>query len=322
MPSSFAAQQQGSCNPHQNPVRSHKGGYLRCPFNISSSYAELAERRVREDLTRGRSSGRSGAAVADKDGVMAFSSTGPQLDSDGIDGDFAGRPWSRAGVGANRLSGKEKRTQQEQAELIYGRGTLAGDDGVVAATGAVSVTSDLSRENMFAVDVRDRAALQKVVPRAVREKVKRRKLEDFKKERLSPGNHHRHGCAPLHTDRAADEEAGEEDGVESRSEDHMAVPPPECTRFSLPAAGPSRNGVPPFPHSAGSKDHSSGGSSSANARAERLPGSGPSDASAQRPPLREPTPAPASAKPNCPKNRMQMLDGLRASALMGKKGRR
>ncbi|CAG9578330.1 conserved hypothetical protein [Leishmania major strain Friedlin] len=318
MPSSFAAQQQGSCNPHQNPVRSHKGGYLRCPFNISSSYAELAERRVHEDLACGRSR----AAVADKDGVKAFPSTGPQVDSDGIDGDFAGRPWSRAGVGANRLSGKEKRTQQEQAEHIYGRGTLAEDDGAVAATGAVSVTSDLLQENMFAVDVRERAALQKVVPRAVREQVKRRKLEDVKKERLSPGNHCRHGCAPLHTDRAAGEEAGEDDDVESRSEDHMAGPPRERTRFSSPAAGSSRVGAPPLPHSAGSKDHPSGGSSSANVGAERSPRSGPSDASAQRPPLREPTPAPVSAKSNCPKNRMQMLDGLRASALMNKKGRR
>ncbi|CBZ28818.1 conserved hypothetical protein [Leishmania mexicana MHOM/GT/2001/U1103] len=318
MPSSVAAQPQGSCNPHQNPVRSHKGGYLCCPFNISSSYAALAERRVREDLARGR--GR--VAVADKDGVTALSSTGSHVDSDGIDSDFAGRPWSRAGVGANRLSAKEKRTQQEQAELIYGHGTLAGDDGFVAATGAASITGDLSQENMFAVDVRDRAALQKVVPRAVREKVKRRKLEEFKKERLSPGNHHCHGCAPLHTDRTADKEVGEEDGVESRSEDHIAVPPHERTRFSLPAAGSSRNGAPPLPYSAGGKAHPSGGSSGVKACAERSPRSGPPDASAQHPPLRQPTPTPGSTKPNCPKNRMQMLDGLRASALMGKKNRR
>ncbi|GET90739.1 hypothetical protein, conserved [Leishmania tarentolae] len=321
MPSSFSAQQQGSRNPHQNPVRSHKGGYLRCPFNISSSYAELAARRVREDLAHGSNSGRSRVAVADKDGVMVSSSTGSLVDGDGIDADFAGRPWSRAGVGASMLSGKEKRTQQEQAELIYGRGTLAGDDGVVAPTGAVPVTGDASQENMFAVDVRDRAALQKVLPRAVREKVKRRRLDDFEKEHLPPGKHYRHVSAPVRANHLG-EEVGEEHGVESCSEDHMALLPHTHTHFSAQATDSYTHGVSPLPHSAGSKGHLRSGSNGASSRAERLSRNDSSDALAQHQPFPAPTSAPASKKPSSPKNRMQMLDALRASALMGKKSRR
>ncbi|CAJ1031750.1 hypothetical protein Q4I32_005929 [Leishmania shawi] len=318
MPSSFAAQQQGSRNPHQNPVRSHKGGYLRCPFNISPSYAELAEMRVREDLACGGSR----TAVADRDGMMASLSTGPQVNGDGIDGDFGSRPWCRAGVGASRLSGKEKRIQQEQAELIYGRGALASDDGIGEATGTVSVGSGRSRENMFAVDARDQAALQQVVPRAVREKVKRRKFENLKKECLPPDHYHRHDCAPMPTNRAAGSEVREEDDVGLDSEDHTKAPLHKRTLLSPAAARTPRNDTSRLSHSAGSEAHPSGSSNGASAGAEQSPRSGPSGASVQRAPLQAPTPAPALTTPRCLKNRMQMLDDLRVSALVGKRRRR
>ncbi|KAG5496598.1 hypothetical protein JIQ42_03428 [Leishmania sp. Namibia] len=315
MSSSFVAQQQESRNPHQNPVRSHKGGYLRCPFNISSSYAELAERRVREDLARG---GRGRAAVADKDGVVVSSSTGPPVDRDDSDGDFGGRPWSRAGVGASRLSGKEKRVQQEQAELIYGRGALAGGDDISADTGAAPVRSGLCQEHMFAVHARDQVALQKVMPRAVREKVKRRRVDGLKKERFPLGHDPRRGSAPSCTSRAAGSEAAGEDGVERSSEDHTTLPPHNGQRpSSSPAAGLSRDGASVPPRAAGGKCNPS----STDTCAERSSRSAPPYAPLQGPPRQAPTPIPTSTAPSRPKNRMQMLDDLRASALMGKRRR-
>ncbi|KAG5473128.1 hypothetical protein CUR178_03046 [Leishmania enriettii] len=314
MSSSFVAQQQESRNLPQNPVRSHKGGYLRCPFNISSSYAELAERRVREDLAH---VGHGRAAVADKDGVMLSSSAGPQVDRDDIDGDFGGRPWSRAGVGASRLSGKEKRAQQEQAELIYGRGALAGDDDMSADSGAAPVRSGLCQEHMFGVHAHDQVALQKVMPRAVREKVKRRRVEGLKKERFPLGHYPHRGSATSCASRLAGSEAAGEDGVERSSEDHTTLPPHNGQRPSSPAAGLSRDGASVPPRAARGKRPPS----SVDACAERSSRSAPSDAPLLGPPRQAPTPMPTSTAPSRPKNRMQMLDDLRASALMGKRRR-
>ncbi|KAG5472359.1 hypothetical protein LSCM1_03758 [Leishmania martiniquensis] len=306
MSKSFVAPQQERRNPHQNPVRSHKGGYLRCPFNITSSYAELAEKRVHEDLARG---GRVSAVVADKDGVMS-SLTGLQVDRDEIDGGSGGRPWCRAGVGASRLSGREKRAQQEQAELIYGRGALAGYDDTSAASGAVSARGELSQEHLFGLHARDRAALQRVIPRATSETVKRRRVEGVRKELLSLGHHRHCGSAPLHTNSAADREPEAENDVEGNSEGHRLASPHARTPFPPPAPGASRNGASVLPCSSGSKGDPSG----ADAAAERSSRSGPSDAQLQCASRQAPT------MPIRPKNRMQMLDDLRAQALM-RKGR-
>ncbi|KPI90391.1 hypothetical protein ABL78_0467 [Leptomonas seymouri] len=299
MTSSFAAQNRGSHNAHQNPVRSHKGGYLRCPFNISASYAELAEKRVRDDLARGGMGARGAAAVADKDGLLSSStfssSASRQVNGDDGFGGSEGRPWSRAGVGSNKLSSKEKRTQQEQAELIYGRGSLAhGDD---ATAGAASMGHGPSQENMFAVDSRDQAALQKVVPRAVREKVKRRKLEEVTQGRMQLGQHTHHGRTGG---------GGEGDERASTNADETE----ELTEASKNVTSWNAALVKSF------------------ALQKNRPGP-PSEVAAQQKSPRQSPPAAAAAPPNAsllsdtkPKNRMQMLDALRSSALMGKKRRR
>ncbi|KAK7194250.1 hypothetical protein NESM_000339800 [Novymonas esmeraldas] len=230
MTSSFAAQKYGSQNPHQNPVRSHRGGYLRCPFTISANFAELAEKRVREDLVHG-GSGRGRTAVVDKDAVQSSSSAaaaGQRTDLDGVESDLGGRPWSRAGVGAVKLTGKEKRMQQEQAELIYGRGSLAAvddDDSAAAAT----------QENMFAVDARDQAALRHVVPRAVREKAKRRQLGEVRKERRPLGHHTRRDAAPR----------DEEDGDKGRLPGSATAPSPRCSAAADAPAVLSSSSSPP-----------------------------------------------------------------------------
>ncbi|KAG5498646.1 hypothetical protein JKF63_02932 [Porcisia hertigi] len=318
MPSSFAAQRQGSHNPHQNPLRSHKGGYLRCPFNISTSYAQLAERRVCEDLSR--SSGK--VAVADMDGLMSSSSAGRHADGDATECDFGGRPWTRAGVGANGLSGKEKRTQQEQAELIYGRGTLGGDEDITTAAGVVSVRSNVTQENMFAVDSRDKSALQRVVPRAVREKIRRCKPEDPKKERFTSGQPHRHGFALLHLNGASDVETVKKKGDRRDSEDPVEAPLAGRVDFSLAAACSSQNTASHVLQSASSKSHASGSDGGAKARAEQSPRLSPAAAPPQRSPLQMATPVDEKIAPSRPKNRMQMLDDVRVSALLGKRRRR
>lgn len=296
MTSSFAAQQHGSRNPHQNPVRSHKGGYLRCPFNISASYAELAERRVREDLARG---GRSTTAVTSKDGL----STSSAVSLDGVEGDFEGRPWSRAGVGAKKLTGKEKRMQQEQAELIYGRGSLAGADDSAGTPGAAA-----SQENMFAVDARDQAALQQVVPRAVREKVKRRKFEELKKERRPLGQHHHLRTGPT--------AASGDDAVHTQASGH------DSDEGEL-RRGSRREATAEWAQS--SLAHRPSGSpvhSAEAAAAVPVSAAGAGSATPATAPVPQALRAAPAASSNRPKNRMQMLDDLRAAALTGKKRRR
>lgn len=292
--SSFRAQNHDNRNAHQNPVKSHRGGYLRCPFNISATYAEMAEKRVRDDLARGcgGSSARGAVAVADKDGLQMSSSFSSSAVGAGNGSDDAevneGRPWSRAGVGASKLSGKEKRTQQEQAELIYGRGAMAsgGDD---ATAGTVSLERGPSQENMFAVDKRDQAVLQQAVPRAVREKVKRRKLEEMKRQgRMQLGHH---------TPRDRGERSGDEEGSADRTNDgegdvlSKASATVSIAKAAPVAAKPSKGALV---------------SSTENTSVLRHSPPTPQAGSLQR----------GNAKP---KNRMQLLDDLRSSALLGKK---
>jgi hypothetical protein len=283
----FAAQNRSSRNPHQNPVKSHKGGYLRCPFNISAGYAELAEKRVREDLARGGAGARGAAAVADKDGLLSSSlSSGRQVGvDDGTDGN-GGRPWSRAGVGASKLSGKEKRTQQEQAELIYGRGSFSNGDGDDATAGTISALGrGPSQEHMFAVDSRDQAALQQVVPRAVREKVKRRKLEEGKQSRMQLVQHTPH----RQTGSGADAREAKREGEHRSTVHHTDGNREGSTRMS-----------------AGSSNGGSGNAAASQSSSTRQAPATPPAGKLQR-------------EDGKPKNKMQMLDDLRSSALMGKK---
>ncbi|KPA83155.1 hypothetical protein ABB37_02851 [Leptomonas pyrrhocoris] len=299
MSSSFAAQNHGSRNAHQTPVKSHKGGYLRCPFNISASYAELAEKRVREDLARGGGGVRGPTAVADKDGLLSSSSlsspTNRRVDGDGGLEGSEGRPWSRAGVGASKLSSKEKRMQQEQAELIYGRGSLASGDADDATAGTASLSHGPSQENMFAVDSRDQATLQRVVPRGVREKVKRRRLEDVRQERIQLGHHtHRNRTERGSND---DERAG------TSGEEAKTLPRASATPYNAKST-----------------------SAAPVTASKSFTGSNPDDVPAEHKSSRQ---SPAAEPPNTvhrsdakPKNRMQMLDDLRSSALIGKKRRR
>lgn len=299
MTSSFAAQNRGSYNAHQNPVKSHKGGYLRCPFNISGTYAALAEKRVKEDLARGSSARGGGTAVADKDGLLTSASAGSHSDAnDGPEGS-EGRPWSRAGVGAAKLSGKEKRTQQEQAELIYGRGSPADGEGEESTSHSGGGSGNgMSQEHMFAVDTRDQSALQQVVPRAVREKVKRRRFEELKQGRTQLGHH-----TPHHNrvERSGGDETVAESGETREVEPQASKSVPSSGRSALSSAATNLTG-PSLPSS----------NSTSNG--------GPSYSSSPR--AAPPTSSVSQREPTKPMNRMQMLDALRSSALTGKKRKR
>lgn len=162
---------------HQGPIRSNKGGYLRLPFRINPTFAELAESRVAKEAmtasTRrgGHYDGGSKLAVqADPDG----------LHRDDGDGD-GGRPWTRAGVGATKLSNTAKRSQQTQAEVIYGSEAIS-----------LKGSADQGREadQLFAVDTREKMALQQVVPRRLREDLKRSRNDggSAREERDVPRN--------------------------------------------------------------------------------------------------------------------------------------
>lgn len=144
----------------RRPVTSSKGGYLRCPFDISARFSQLAERHV----TAGIASAKTASAMReDKDGIEE------PLGKEG------GRPWTRAGVGAGHLSAKEKRLQQEQAEKIYGAESK-------------SLTADETSEtNHFAVDLREQEALKRVLPRHVRLDKRRRRDRDDSRSSTEEG---------------------------------------------------------------------------------------------------------------------------------------
>lgn len=142
----------------QRPITSSKGGYLRCPFDIDGGFAELAARHVQAGA-KTNASAASAAAEDDKDGMETGDGT---------------RPWTRAGVGARQLSAKERRAQQEQAEKVYGTGLMT------ATSTSGEVAANTPQEHLFAVDMREQMALQKVVTRAARMERKRQRDGDGK----------------------------------------------------------------------------------------------------------------------------------------------
>lgn len=85
-----------------NPVRSSKGGYLRSPFEISTDFSEQAARFV------------LGGA-----GTKAFRRAEGEPESAGAAGEKS-RKWLRAGVGADRMTQRERQLQMEQSRLAYG----------------------------------------------------------------------------------------------------------------------------------------------------------------------------------------------------------
>ncbi|ORC90931.1 uncharacterized protein TM35_000073550 [Trypanosoma theileri] len=156
----------------QQPVRSHRGGYLRCPFSIQSDLAAMAERHA------GSAFHSNNKARAIRRTETAQSNYTQRREGEEDDSDDNGRPWSRAGVGAHTLTAKERRAQQEEAERIYGlnnnnnnnnteeyinTNTIGdGNSGVSAMSASHTSASD---GLPVALAAWEKSALQRVVPR-------------------------------------------------------------------------------------------------------------------------------------------------------------
>ncbi|EKG05729.1 hypothetical protein TCSYLVIO_003191 [Trypanosoma cruzi] len=149
----------------QQPVKSGRGGYLRCPFDIDSAFAAMAELNA------------AGGALGHKTHrPHAVRGSGAGNDGDNDEDDVC-RPWNRAGVGAKALSAKERRSQQQDAERIYG--SMAGCN-VDENTGDASTAPD--KGLAVALSTWEKTALQRVLPRGVLKRKRQRNNENCGEE--------------------------------------------------------------------------------------------------------------------------------------------
>jgi hypothetical protein len=105
-----------------NPVRNNFGGYLRSPFHVATDIlgdAKVASGTAKRAVELAGDIQESAAAAAE-------------------------RPWVRAGVGAGRLSVKEKNEQLYEAKQIYGDWRDSGSKQEANSTksGSVNPTAD------------------------------------------------------------------------------------------------------------------------------------------------------------------------------------
>ncbi|AAZ11844.1 hypothetical protein, conserved [Trypanosoma brucei brucei TREU927] len=130
----------------KHPLRSSNGGYLCSPFTLQPAFETMAEKYTVRD-GKGSSGRLNSAREVDDDG-------GP------------GRPWMRAGVGAKTMSAKERRQQQQEAERIYGPSSYIadGEDELLNSSGKTSSAP------VFAISSWEKAALQSVIPRGMRQR--------------------------------------------------------------------------------------------------------------------------------------------------------
>ncbi|EAN91050.1 hypothetical protein C3747_41g306 [Trypanosoma cruzi] len=149
----------------QQPVKSGRGGYLRCPFDIDSAFAAMAELNA------------AGGALGHKTHrPHAVSGSGAGNDGENDEDDVC-RPWNRAGVGAKALSAKERRSQQQDAERIYGSMAACNVDEI---TGDASTAPD--KGLAVALSTWEKTALQRVLPRGVLKRKRQRNNENCGEE--------------------------------------------------------------------------------------------------------------------------------------------
>ncbi|EKF37904.1 hypothetical protein MOQ_001899 [Trypanosoma cruzi marinkellei] len=151
----------------QQPVKSGRGGYLRCPFDIDSAFAAMAE-----------SNAVGGAFSHKTHRPHAVRESGAGNDGDDDEDDVC-RPWNRAGVGAKALSAKERRSQQQDAERIYGS---LGACNVDENTGDASTAPDGGLA--VALSTWEKTALQRVLPRGVLKRKRQRNNENCGEEAM------------------------------------------------------------------------------------------------------------------------------------------
>lgn len=117
-------QQSHSTSAHvaSNPVRNSFGGYLRSPFDVATDILGTAKvgNGLAQRAIEVRAETHENAAVAE-------------------------RPWVRAGVGATRLSTKEKNEQLQEAKQIYGDWgeSKSSSNGVTCLSSSGTTTSSL-----------------------------------------------------------------------------------------------------------------------------------------------------------------------------------
>jgi hypothetical protein len=121
----FQRQQQQHPSAHvaSNPVRNNFGGYLRSPFHVATDI--LGDAKV--------ASGTAKRAVELSGDIQESAAAAAE------------RPWVRAGVGAGRLSVKEKNEQLYEAKQIYGDWGDSRSNQVEATSaksGSVNPTAD------------------------------------------------------------------------------------------------------------------------------------------------------------------------------------
>ncbi|CUG89030.1 Hypothetical protein, putative [Bodo saltans] len=122
---SFLQRQQSHCTSAHvasNPVRNSFGGYLRSPFDVATDI--LGTAKVGNGLAQRAIEVR---AETHENGAIAE------------------RPWVRAGVGATRLSTKEKNEQLHEAKQIYGdwgesKSSSNSNGGTSSSTTSLPVT--------------------------------------------------------------------------------------------------------------------------------------------------------------------------------------
>ncbi|CCW68036.1 unnamed protein product [Phytomonas sp. Hart1] len=172
--------QLGSSHPQQ-PITSRKGGYLRCPFEISPHFSDLAARLVASSSTKHAPRSRASEADDEAEGVCE------------------GRPWTRAGIDARRLTTREKLAQQTQSEQIYGSNLGSAPAEDLKADPVDPPTRSSTRDGegrrggggAFAMDIREKQALQKLLPRHLRGRQERGASEGASV--LPNSNHRREG---------------------------------------------------------------------------------------------------------------------------------
>ncbi|RNF01360.1 hypothetical protein TraAM80_07081 [Trypanosoma rangeli] len=156
----------------QHPVKSSRGGYLRCPFDIDPAFALTAERHAA-----------GGSLSHESHRLHAVRGSGDGHDADNNEDDIC-RPWNRAGVGAKALSAKERRLQQQEAESIYGS---------IATNNADEKNEDASTASdaglAVALSSWEKTALQRVVPRGVLKKKAQRNGESCTEAMSDEGRH-------------------------------------------------------------------------------------------------------------------------------------
>lgn len=106
-----------SQSPASQPVTSRKGGYLRSPFDVD--FGSLPIPLLSKQSNQQASAGSRAQQVAASLDAARTSRVRSREEAEGMGGNDVERPWHRAGVGASRLSMKEKQRQQAEAREVY-----------------------------------------------------------------------------------------------------------------------------------------------------------------------------------------------------------